>query len=79
MTNTLQRLESQGLVKVADDPKDARAKLVEITEPGKKAREQAIRALAPVLASLAGVIAPADVKSALPFLENLRKTLDERR
>ncbi|MEQ1783915.1 MAG: helix-turn-helix domain-containing protein, partial [Hyphomonadaceae bacterium] len=28
MTNTLQRLEAQGLVKVVPDPKDARAKLV---------------------------------------------------
>jgi len=36
MTNTLQRLEAQGLVKIVADPADARAKLVEITAAGRK-------------------------------------------
>lgn len=79
MTNTLQRLEAQGFVKVTDDPKDARAKLAEITETGRKAREQAIRAIGPVMAGITADIPPADVKAALPFLENLRKILDARR
>jgi DNA-binding MarR family transcriptional regulator len=79
MTNTLQRLEAQGYVKINDDPKDARAKLVEITEAGKRAREQAVRATGANLGELAGLIAPAEVKAALPFLENVRKRLDESR
>jgi DNA-binding MarR family transcriptional regulator len=79
MTNTLQRLEAQGFVKIMDDPRDARAKLVEITEAGKRAREQAVRATGASLGELVGLIPLAEVKAALPFLENLRKVLDERR
>ena len=79
MTNTLQRLEAQGYVKIVDDPDDARAKLVDITEAGKRAREQAVRATGANLGELAGLISPAEVKAALPFLENVRKRLDESR
>jgi DNA-binding MarR family transcriptional regulator len=79
MTNTLQRLEAQGYVKIVDDPKDARAKLVEITEAGKRAREQAVRATGANLGELVGAIPPAEVRAALPFLETVRKRLDESR
>jgi DNA-binding MarR family transcriptional regulator len=79
MTNTLQRLDAQGYVKIVDDPKDQRAKLVEITEAGKRAREQAVRATGANLGELVGAISPADVREALPFLENVRKRLDESR
>jgi len=79
MTNTLQRLEAQGFVRIEDDPKDARGKLVEITDAGKRAREQGVRAVGGIIGPLVGAIPPSEVKVALPFLENLRKILDERR
>lgn len=79
MTNTLQRLEAQGYVKIIDDPKDARAKLVDITEAGKRAREHAVRATGANLGELTGLIPPTEVKAALPFLEIVRKRLDESR
>jgi DNA-binding MarR family transcriptional regulator len=79
MTNTLQRLEAQGYVKILPDETDARAKLVEITDAGRKAREAAILATGPIIAQLAGLVSAADVKGALPFLESLRKVLDENR
>lgn len=79
MTNTLQRLEAQDYVKIIEDPKDARAKLVEITEAGKRAREQAVRATGANLGELVGVLPAAEVKAALPFLETVRKRLDESR
>lgn len=79
MTNTLQRLEAQGFVKVLADPRDARGKLVEITEAGRKAREQAVKATGGAIGGLARSIAPEDVRGALPFLERLRKMLDEAR
>jgi DNA-binding MarR family transcriptional regulator len=79
MTNTLQRLEGQGHVKIVADEKDARAKLVEITDAGRKAREAAILATGPILSEMAGLISAADVRAALPFLETLRKILDENR
>lgn len=79
MTNTLQRLEAQGLVSVRPDGDDARAKVVEITDAGRAAREAAVQATVPILAQLAGLVPLADVKAALPFLEFVRKTLDENR
>lgn len=79
MTNTLQRLEAQGFVTIRADAEDARAKVVEITESGRSARDAAIRATAPIVAELAGRVPLADAKAALPFLELLRRTLDENR
>lgn len=79
MTNTLQRLEAQGFVTIRTDEEDTRAKVVEITEAGRSAREAAIRATGPIIMELAGLIPMADVKAALPFLEFVRKTLDENR
>jgi DNA-binding MarR family transcriptional regulator len=79
MTNTLQRLEAQGFVTARADDEDARAKVIEITEAGRSAREAAIRATGPIVMELAGLLPMADVKAALPFLEALRKTLDENR
>lgn len=79
MTNTLQRLEAQGFVTIRADEEDTRAKIVEITDAGRSAREAAIRATGPIIMELAGLIPLADVKAALPFLEFVRKTLDENR
>lgn len=79
MTNTLQRLEAQGFVTIRADLEDTRAKVVEITDAGRSAREAAIRATGPIIMELADLIPLADVKAALPFLEFVRKTLDENR
>jgi DNA-binding MarR family transcriptional regulator len=79
MTNTLQRLQAQGLVRVEADPKDKRAKLAEITDAGRRARDQAVKATGATMSELIGAIPLADVKAVLPFLEALRKVLDERR
>lgn len=79
MTNTLQRLEAHGFVTIRPDDEDARAKVVEITDAGRAAREAAILATAPTVTQLAGLLPLPDVKAALPFLEFVRKTLDENR
>ena len=79
MTNTLQRLEAQGYVRIRADENDARAKLVEITEAGKRAHEKAVRGTGAMFAELSGLISPADVQAALPFLESLRRIMDEHR
>ena len=79
MTNTLQRLEAQGLIRVAVDPDDARGKLVEITEAGRKMREKCVRATGTVMGDIIKLVPADDVGAVLPFLERLRKTLDENR
>ena len=79
MTNTLQRLEAQGLIRIAVDPDDARGKLVEITGAGRKMREQCVRATAIALGDVVKLIPSKDVSAVLPFLENLRATLDANR
>lgn len=79
MTNTLQRLEAQGYVRMTPDPKDARAKLVEITDAGRRAREHCIKLTAGQLSAMPQIVPPDTARATLPFLEHLRKTLDERR
>jgi DNA-binding MarR family transcriptional regulator len=79
MTNTLQRLEGQRLVRIVPDPNDARAKLVEITDVGRKMQDRCVRATATVMGDLIKLVPPDDVRLALPFLERVRKTLDENR
>lgn len=79
MTNTLQRLEAQGFVRIVADPNDARGKVVEITDAGRAVREHAVKATGAAIKVLTEHIKPAEVRAALPFLEHLRVELDAAR
>jgi DNA-binding MarR family transcriptional regulator len=79
MTNTLGRLEALGFVEIRPDPKDGRAKLVFLTGSGRAARFDAISALGPALAELDREIGADRFGAALPFLTDLRRTLDAKR
>jgi DNA-binding MarR family transcriptional regulator len=79
MTNTLQRLEAQGFIRIDADPADARAKVVMITDAGRKARDHALQLAADAMHDLPQLILPAETRKVLPFLEHVRQTLDERR
>ena len=79
MTNTLQRLEAQGLVKIVADNADARAKLVEITAAGRKMRETCVRATGSIMSEVFASVQLDEVRAALPMLEKLRKVLDATR
>ena len=79
MTNTLQRLEAQGLVKIVPDNADARAKLVEITAAGRKMRETCIRATGSIMSEVFVSLQLDEVRAAMPILEKLRKALDTTR
>jgi len=79
MTNTVQRLETRGLVRVAADPRDGRGKLVDITDAGRTMRERCVDSVAPLLADLSREISDQDLGSALPVLEKVRKYLDSHR
>ncbi len=79
MSSTLHRLEAKGFVAMAPDPKDGRGKRVAITEPGRRARDDAVEAIAHDLSALETAIGAAELKAALPFLTRLRSFLDQRR
>lgn len=79
MTNTLQRLDAQGFVRVLPDPSDARGKVVEITDAGRAVREHAVKATSAAIDGLTQHIKPDEVRAALPFLEHLRTELDAAR
>jgi DNA-binding MarR family transcriptional regulator len=75
ITNTLQRLEARGLIRLQTDPKDARAKRVFLTEAGRARREGAISAVTEDLSEVqrASGVAP---ETMLPPLRALRSVLD---
>lgn len=75
MTNTLQRLEARGFIRLEPDPEDARAKRVFLTAEGRARREQAVAFTATDLAVLAQ---RADIRAdtLLPPLRALRTALD---
>lgn len=79
MTNTLQKLEAKGFIRVDPDADDARAKCVFLTPSGRAARDEALKALGPDLARLPADFPPARVQEILPALESLRIWLDTHR
>ena len=79
MTNTLQRLEKRGLVRVSPDPRDGRGKLVGITEAGRDMRVRCVQSVSPLLADLSSELSEKDFAAALPILEKVRKYLDTHR
>jgi DNA-binding MarR family transcriptional regulator len=79
MTNTLQRLEAQGLVSVEADPDDGRRKRVSVTPAGRAMHERALAALRPMHESLRTAFTEAEFREVLPFLKALRIWLEETR
>ncbi len=79
MTNTLQRLSARGLVDIQPDPKDGRAKLVTLTEKGRKTRNAAIQAIAPALEEIGARFSQRKLQEALPLLREVRLYLDKAR
>lgn len=79
MTNTLARLEAQGFISVRADPEDGRGKIVEITDAGRQAREEALALLMVEANKLEDKIDWTALEGMLPKLEALRKILDEAR
>ena len=75
MTNTLGKLEWAGHVHIRPDWDDARRKLVAISPSGRKARDAAIAAIAPVLIDAGQNLGEERLKAALPVLRELRERL----
>jgi DNA-binding MarR family transcriptional regulator len=79
MTSTLQRLDAKGFIRATPDTKDGRAKRIAITAKGRRARDQAIAAIAQDLAAIESALGTHELEAALPFLVSLRRFLDQRR
>jgi len=76
MTNTLSKLEWAGYVHIRPDWDDARRKMVAISPAGRRARDQAISSIMPVLNDVVGDLGGDKVRSALPILRELRVKLE---
>jgi DNA-binding MarR family transcriptional regulator len=79
LSHTLALLQKRGWIEMRPNPGDGRSKRVWITAEGRRFRDEAIAALAPDLAEIAGAFDPADVELLVPRLRELRRHLDEAR
>lgn len=79
MTNTLQRLEAQGLVTLHADPEDGRGKRVRLTPEGRRARDAAVAAVQPLLADVGTVVSADELTAAVDLLGRIRSLLDRAR
>jgi len=79
ITNSLQRLASQGYVRIAGDEADGRRKRVALTPAGQAAMYAAVVATRPLMEDLRARFSEAEFDSALPFLTALRAWLDANR
>ena len=77
MTNTLGKLEWAGHVPIHPDWDDARRKLVTISPAGRKARDTALSAIAPIIADVVATIGPEKVRAAIPVLREIRARFDQ--
>jgi len=79
MSSTLGRLETKGFVTSKPDPNDGRGRRITITAAGRKARERAIKSVAPHIAAIEREIGVRALEAALPLLTRVRTHLDQRR
>lgn len=77
MTNTLGKLEWAGHVHIHPDWDDARRKLVTISPAGRKARDSALSAIAPIIEEVVQEIGTEKVRAALPVLREIRAKFDQ--
>ena len=76
MTNTLGKLEWAGYVHIRPDWDDALRKLVAISPAGRRARDQAIADITPMIRQIVGDLGAEKVRSVLPVLRELRVRLE---
>ncbi len=72
MTNTLSKLEAAGYIHVRPDWDDGRRKFVSISPAGRAARDEAVRAIAPVFDDVVEGLGSEKIRAVLPVLRELR-------
>jgi DNA-binding MarR family transcriptional regulator len=78
MTNRLDQLEAEGLVRRLRDPADRRGVLVELTEKGRKRHQEAIGVQAKKEALLAEALGEREMEQLNGLLRRVMLTLEER-
>ncbi|MBP0462609.1 MarR family transcriptional regulator [Roseomonas sp. PWR1] len=79
VTNTMQRLEERGLIRLAPDAEDGRVKRVFLTRAGRARRERAVRDATAALAPLLADLPAGSVEALIPGLREIRRRLDRAR
>lgn len=79
VTALLKRLEARRLIHMSANPTDGRAKIVTLTEEGRRRRDDAIAALDPLLEAFLADFPETDLANALPLLRRVRLDLNRRR
>ena len=79
VTALLKRLEARRLIHLTADPRDGRAKIVTLTEEGRRRRDEAVAALDPLLETFLADFPETDLANALPLLRRVRLNLNRRR
>ncbi len=72
MTNTLSKLEWAGYVHIRPDWDDARRKMVALSPAGRRAHEQALSSITPMIVEIIEKLGAEQVRAALPVLRSLR-------
>ena len=75
MTNTLNRLEWSGYIHIRPDWDDARRKMVAISPAGRRARDEALSAIAPMFSDVIDTLGEDKVRATLPILRQMRQEL----
>lgn len=76
MTNTLNKLELAGYIHIRPDWDDARRKIVGISPAGRRARDEALAGIAPLISEIVDEIGEERVRATLPILRELRIRLN---
>jgi DNA-binding MarR family transcriptional regulator len=78
MTNRLDQLEAEGLVRRLRDPSDRRGVLVELTDKGRKRHQEALGVQAKKEALLAEALSEREMEQLNTLLRRVMLTLDDR-
>lgn len=79
MTNTLKKLEAKGFVRVQPDASSGRQKRVTMTPAGRRARDESIAAIGPLLSEFADEFPDAGLQRQTRQLAKVRAYLNEYR
>lgn len=79
MGGVVQRLEGKGFVRIEKTASDARQKIVVVTDLGEQARDDTIKAVAPLIAKIIDGVGMEQLAAALETIKPVRHWIDENR